>query len=310
MASNLFNKYIWLADVIYSAGQISKEEIDRKWSTCSLNDNHESEINKRTFLNWRNSIEELFGLIIDCKRGRGTGLYYIANSDEIKNSTTKQWLLNTFAVTNLVNESQNIKENILLESMPSDAMYLSPIIEAIRSGRKICMKYRKFGVEEGHTFLAKPYCVKTFKLRWYVVCCPEDHPDEKRVYALDRIQSIEMTDIPYTIPTDFCAEAFFHNYYGIWRDESVRTEKIVIRVSNRGANYLRSLPLHHSQKEIKTTKDSVYFEYYIAPTFDFIQELRTHGSSLQVIEPQSLADTMMNDYQLAIDNYKDINKKD
>lgn len=303
MAANLFNKYIWLADVIYSAGQISREEIDRKWAQSTLNDRHESQIPRRTFATWRNEIEELFGLIIDCKRGRGTGLYYIANRDEIKNSTTQQWLLHTFAVTNLVNESRHIQDKILLENMPSDAMYLSPILDAIRTGRKLMMTYQKFGAETGHSFLAEPYCLKTFKQRWYVVCRPDDHPNEKRVYALDRIQNVELTDETYTIPEDFDGEVFFRNCYGIWRDENIPPQTIQIQVSEREAHFLRSLPLHHSQKEIRNSDGIVIFEYYIAPTFDFVQELRTYGSALKVLMPQSLANAMLQDHQKAIQQY-------
>lgn len=306
MAANLFNKYIWLADVIYSAGQISREEIDRKWASCSLNENHEQQIPRRTFINWRNQIEELFGLIIDCHRGRGTGLYYIANRDDIRNSTTQQWLMHTFAVTNLVNESRTIQDKILLEKMPSDALYLSPILQAIRQGHKIRMTYRKFGVDEGHTFLAEPYCLKTFKQRWYVVCQPEDHPNERRVYALDRILSIEETDEEYTIPDDFDGEAFFMHCYGIWRDENIPAQHVVIRVRERDANFLRSLPLHHSQKELTSSDGFAVFEYFIAPTYDFIQELRTYGSSLQVVEPQTLADQICADLKKSLDNYASI----
>jgi predicted DNA-binding transcriptional regulator YafY len=33
------------------------------------------------------------------------------------------------------------------------------------------------------------------------------------------------------------------------------------------------------------TADYSVFNYYIAPTYDFIQELRTQGSNLEVLEP-------------------------
>lgn len=38
-------------------------------------------------------------------------------------------------------------------------------------------------------------------------------------------------------------------------------------------NYLRTLPIHHSQKEVKTTPNYADFEFYLRPTFDFRQEL-------------------------------------
>lgn len=50
---------------------------------------------------------------------------------------------------------------------------------------------------------------------------------------------------------------------------------------------LRTLPKHHSQKEIKTTKQYSDFEYFMAPTFDFRQEILREGSELEVLEPES-----------------------
>lgn len=103
---------------------ISRDEIDRRWSTCSLNERHEARIPKRTFLRWKQEIEDLFQIFIGCKRGV-PAYYYIENANEIAQSQTKQWLLNTFAVTNLINENKNIQDRILLEDMPSDSRFLT-----------------------------------------------------------------------------------------------------------------------------------------------------------------------------------------
>lgn len=286
-SSYLFNKYIWLADLIYSSGTISRDEIDRRWSTCSLNERHEKSIPKRTFLRWKQEIEDLFQIFIGCKRGV-PACYYIENANEIAQSQTKQWLLNTFAVTNLINENKNIQDRILLEDMPSDSRFLTSIMESIRSQRVLEVTYKKFGDAEPHSFTMLPYCVKAFKQRWYMVGKSSDHPDEIRVYALDRIHDMKILDDHYDIPEDFDGKEYFRNFYGIYKG-GAEPQRILIQIKAAGANYLRSLPLHHSQKEIEQTNEYSIFEFYLAPTFDFIQELRTHGSNLKVLEPQWLA---------------------
>lgn len=58
------------------------------------------------------------------------------------------------------------------------------------------------------------------------------------------------------------------------------------------APYLRNLPLHPSQQEIVTTDTYIDFEMYISHTYDFIQELLSKGSTVEVLEPQSLRDLM------------------
>jgi len=51
------------------------------------------------------------------------------------------------------------------------------------------------------------------------------------------------------------------------------------------AKYLRALPLHHSQKEVETNDRHSTFTYYIKPTFDFMQELLSHGADVEVLCP-------------------------
>jgi len=62
-----------------------------------------------------------------------------------------------------------------------------------------------------------------------------------------------------------------------------------VRVTASCANYLRSLPLHHSQIEIEQENDHSIFEFFVAPTYDFIQELRSQGDELLVQKPKWLA---------------------
>jgi len=302
MAASLFTRYIWLTDVIYSAGKITREEIDRRWAHSAHNEEHSSRIPERTFHRWRIGVEQTFGLIIRCDKSQGS-VYYIENVEEINNSETYQWMLRTFAVTNLVQESQRMQDKILLEDMPSDARFLLPIMEAIRDGHVLSMTYQRFDAKEAHTFEVEPYCMKVFKQRWYMLGRSSVHPDELRVYSLDRVQAIQVLDKTYSIPKRFDAETYFSDYYGVWTGDE-KAEKVVIRVTAAAANYLRSLPLHHSQKEMERKEDYSQFEYWIAPSYDFVQELRTHGANLQVLSPQWLADKMRREAEQVLALYK------
>ena len=49
--------------------------------------------------------------------------------------------------------------------------------------------------------------------------------------------------------------------------------------------YLRTLPLHASQRELASTEEYADFEYNLRPTFDFKQELLAQGDEVEVLEP-------------------------
>ena len=62
MTRDLFRRYIWLVETVYSSGRITFEEIANKWKRSSLNNG--TSLVLRTFHNHRAAIEELFGILI------------------------------------------------------------------------------------------------------------------------------------------------------------------------------------------------------------------------------------------------------
>ena len=65
-------------------------------------------------------------------------------------------------------------------------------------------------------------------------------------------------------------------------------ERIRIKTLGNKTKYIQALPLHHSQQEVERTAEYSIFEYLLRPTYDFCQELLSHGSDLEVLSPQPL----------------------
>ena len=159
----LFRCYIWLTETIYTAGYITRQEIDEKWArNTSLNHHNESRIPERTFHNWKNAIEDMFQIVIRCDRSCNRA-YYIENRDDLKHDDVRAWMLNTFAVNTLINDSQDLKRQILFEQIPSGQRFLAPVIEAMRDKVVLRMTYQSFSKAHPSTFTVKPYCVKVYR---------------------------------------------------------------------------------------------------------------------------------------------------
>ncbi|MBO5818053.1 MAG: WYL domain-containing protein [Paludibacteraceae bacterium] len=295
MAAHQVNVYLWLMDAIAS-GHLTRKDIDRRWSRCRYNDDHEDEFPERRFHRYRHELEEIFDIEIRCNRARG-GVYYIENKEDIGGDLGRKWLLNAMSVHSMLDQAKDISENILYEDIPQGTQYLTTIVDAIRTRTQLLVTYHNYERNETYDFMLAPYCLKAFKQRWYVAGCPSTHPNEKRVYALDRIQNIEYTESNFKYPKDFNAQDFFAPYYGVFRNE--QPTKVVIEANSKSTQFLRLLPLHPSQKEVQTIGDKTIFEYFIAPTFDFIQELRTHGSDIRIIAPDVLVNKFKEEAQKA-----------
>ncbi len=283
--SNLFNRYVWLVDLVLRRRKITFEEVSNAWCNSSLN-NSGDELPLRTFHNHRSAIAAMFDIEINCDKRNGF-VYYIENSEDVTRGGVRQWLVNTFAVNNLINESHKLKSRILFEQIPSGQHYLTPIIEAMRDGLSVEITYESFWRNEVHTFPIEPYCVKVFKQRWYVLG-RSPYKDELRTYALDRISDLHITDDKYSVPKDFDAAEYFRYGFGIMpRDDWHKVEYVELKVYGSQANYIRTLPLHHSQEEIQTNVEFTIFRYLLCPTYDFRQEILSQGEKVEVLSPVS-----------------------
>ena len=284
MAKDLFNRYVWLVNTIYRAGKITFEEINERWV-----DNETSggvDLPLKTFHNHRKAVQDIFDINIECNK-RGGYYYYIENVEDIEHDGLRKWLLSTFSVSNLINESRKLKDRIILENIPSGQRFLTFVIEAMRDNKVLKIKHHSFWKDSVSTVEVEPYCVKLFRQRWYMLAKSVSY-GSIRVYSLDRI--LEMTDTgkSFTYPEELYPAGYFYNSFGIIVDQAYPPEIIQLEVYGTKAKYFKALPLHHSQKMIFETDGYTQFQYYMSPTYDLKQELLSHGDEIRVIVPEHL----------------------
>ena len=300
MSQNLLNKYVWLVETIYNAKYITFEEINRRWLDDDISEG--LEIPKRTFHTWLNEAQEMFGLVILCER-KGGYHYYIENAEEIKQGGLRNWLLNTISTSNLLMEHRQLKDRILLEEVPSVKDHLSPILTAMKADTTLRITYQSYWRNESSTFELEPYCVKLFKQRWYLVG-RSPHIKQVRIYALDRILNLEITGKTFKMPKKFDGMDFFKDFYGIIAHENAKAETVKLKVNAGQANYLRSLPLHPSQKEVEQGEGYSIFELHLCPEFDFQQELLWNGDAVEVLEPLWLREEIAEKVRVMWEKYQ------
>lgn len=302
MAKNYFDRYVWLINVVDRHGYITKKEIDDLWYQSPLNEKRDKELPERTFHNHREAILDTFGIEIKCDRSLG---YYIANSDDLEGDGIRQWLLNSLSMSNLLNESKDMRDRILFEKIPSSQRWLSVLVNAMRDGKVIEMTYQSFWRDEPNTYKAKPYCLKLFKQRWYMLAQSEGKEDP-RVYALDeRMIDVKTTDEDFKLPAKFDAVKYFSEYFGIIVGTDWEPQEVKIKVDNDQVKYFDSLPLHDSQRMVAKESNGEYtvYRYHLAPTFDFKQELLSHGPAVQVLAPEAFRLEVMDDVAAMAKNY-------
>lgn len=294
-----FKEYIWLVNTIYHARSITLAEINEKWLQSEMSEG--IPLSRTTFHRHRIAIEEIFGLFIECNKKNGNK-YYIGNDYVLREDSVQNWMLSTLNVSNMLGECLSLNHRILLENVPYGGETLQQVIKAMKENRIISLTYRRYGSPDTGSYQLAPYCVKLFHQRWYLLACFES--GLKSVYAFDRIESIEILEQKFKIDEDFDAAEYFSDSYGIVVAENVEVERIVIRAFGYEPYYLRDLPLHHTQREINSTDEYSDFELRLRPTSEFKAQLMSRGQWIEVLEPQSLADEIVEWHKNAIKRYE------
>ena len=120
--------------------RLTFEEISCRWKDSCLGDGRPLAL--RTFHMHREAIAELFGVEVECDTSSYE--YYISSSSQLKNDKTRQWLLNSFTVSNMIEAGRNMKDRILFEEIPEGTEYLQTVIDAMQRKKELKIDYKPF----------------------------------------------------------------------------------------------------------------------------------------------------------------------
>ena len=288
--SQLFRSYIWILDTIRRRQPVTLEEIAELWSHSPSNDG--MPLDRKAFYRALGAIEEMFDIEIACSRGRNA-TYSIADKGSLRGNTLQRWMLSTMSVAGAVRESRHLQSRIVLENVPSGDLLLTEVTRAMENGSTLLVRYQKFLDSEPYETELEPYCLKLFRQRWYLLAHRPGR-DYLAMYALDRMLDATETRHAFRLPPDFSAEEHFRPMFGAFQPSpGEQPQTIRLRTFNGEWNYLRTLPLHPSQRETAHghTPDGepyVDFAFHLCPTLDFKFELLSHIASIEVLEPLPL----------------------
>lgn len=299
MARDLISRYVWLVDTLNRYGKLTREDIDRLWMRSPVGDG--APIPPRTFFHYRRAIEENFHIDILCNR---RGEYYIDQGTDDNNRKFTNWLLDSYAVSSALRDSQTPSGRVLVEDVPSAREFLPMVLEAIGASEKIRFTYAGFNRSRPEADIVfYPYFVKRYKQRWYMVGLREKSGDI-RTYALDRVKAMVMVSEHFEMPADMDPSSFFDNIIGITLSKAaVRTVKI--RTTPQQAKYFRALPFHPSQQEEIHDNYSI-FTYRLKLNYELVHELLGFGTAVTVLAPKELRIMITDELRSSLAAYDEI----
>lgn len=256
-------------------------------------------ISKRTFERDVEKIWEIFKIFI--KYNRPHNIYEIVqDADDFKTDR----LIESFQLFNALSLSESISTQIILEKRKLlGTEHMFGLIHAIKNNFEISFDHEKYWVkEESKQKLVHPIALKESQNRWYLIAL--DTQDNKiKTFGLDRMSDLNILKKKFIYPKNYNPEVAFENSFGIITDEK-EPQKIVLSFSYEQSKFIKSLPLHHSQKTIIDNENEFRIELFLCPTYDFVMELLSIGQEVKVIEPKSLKQEIINKLEATLNQYK------
>lgn len=251
--------------------------------------------NLRTFQRDKSEIMQLFNIEIVCN---SHSEYYIKTDDSSLTEINYR-LLEIFDLVDSLQTKKDIEKYIQLESRSNQrSEFITDILSAIKRRKVIELFHLAFTSEETTRRVVYPYGIKEFKGRWYILAY-DTKKKAMRTFGLDRINFLNILPQEFVYQEKYNISDYFKNSFGIVHNH-ISPEHIVLSVDKLYGKYLKTRPLHHSQRIVETNEYECHVELFLAPTYDFIQELLSMFERVKVLEPAHLKEELLCIHQLCI----------
>ncbi len=264
----------------------------------SVLEDYDFTISTRTFKRDTEDILSLYS--IEIKYNFTDKVYFIEDEG---NPTKSDRLLEAFDTLYVLNMTEDLSKYIHLEPIrPKGTDNLYGLIHAIKNRLQIKFKYEKYWEDTITNRLVEPYCLKEFKNRWYLIA-KDSNGKYPKTFALDRMTDLEITNIRFSIPASFDMHELFRYCYGIITPTDQQPEEVILSFDPDQGKYIKSLPLHETQEILEDNDDELRIKLKVYITHDFIMELLSYSNNVKVLQPKSLTNRLMAEYENAWKQY-------
>jgi predicted DNA-binding transcriptional regulator YafY len=181
--------------------------------------------------------------------------------------------------------------------------FITPIYNSILYKKAINIEYKSFKQDISQSIIFHPYFLKQYNNRWYVFG-KKDASQFIMNLALDRISAIEESTKKYIPNKSIDFNEYFEDIIGVTLNNEGKLENVVIEVSNELLPYIKTKPIHGSQKLKEQGSSHALISIDVIPNYELESLILSYGEGLEVLHPKLLRDKMKKRIELTFSNYK------
>jgi predicted DNA-binding transcriptional regulator YafY len=166
--------------------------------------------------------------------------------------------------------------------------WLDVLYKAIVNKTVLMLTYQSFKARSANDVIFYPYLLKEYRNRWFVLGMKKQGK-EIITFALDRIQNITPQDKElFTMHKNFDPHTYFNNIIGVTRNVAEKPTTILFWASHYHAPYIKTKPIHPSQKIVEEIKGGTHFSIDVIPNFELERELIGFGEGIKILSPNNI----------------------
>lgn len=286
---------ILLENLLFDSKKYSRKEFIIKLKNEELSSSNSSvtRILNKIYIDFGIKIQQRneFYEIID----EETEVNYIDKYKNFKNLLFREIIQKNMIENSLVSQFISYGNN----STNKGIMFIDNALNAILESRKLKISYQPFYESDKTDYIVNPLFIKEYQNRWYLIV--ELNKIQKiKTFAFDRIHNLEIVTSTFKLKNQ--KTDIFKNTIGINHSDDI--QEIILWFDSWQANYIKTLPLHSSQKIISENENGLTISINVNVNFELEQLIKSYGSAIKVIKPDFLKLKIIEDFEKTIQQYK------
>ncbi len=212
--------------------------------------------------------------------------------------------IKTSLPSELINYLEQIENNLHIGHRPykQDGEFrdiINLINDAVTQQLHIDIVYYAISRQKESSRRVAPYNIWLFDGSFYLIGFCKKREDI-RIFALDRIKSLDISDESFEKPEDFNIEEFMGSSFGVFQG---KPENVKVHFASDIADYINEKSWHKTQILHPQDDGSVIFEANVAGLDEIRFWILSWGSKATVISPETLKQSIQDEINIMSQNY-------
>jgi len=166
--------------------------------------------------------------------------------------------------------------------------WLDILYKAVVNKTSLLLTYQSFKARQPADVIFFPYLLKEYRNRWFILGMKKKGK-EIITFALDRIQNIIPQEQElYVQHKNFEPQTYFNDIIGVTRNYAEKPTTVLFWASSFHAPYIKTKPIHASQKIVEEVKGGTHFSIEVIPNFEMERELIGFGEGIKILSPNNI----------------------